>query len=237
MSASFAHDLLKHMPLTPTTKLLKSLLGRILSSLGILHVLPIQVKGTKVHLSFYIFDIMEFNMLIEQLIERLIQEGQMGKLNIRLRKNFKISIPITHSLNAKTEPILEKDPMKEVKVASLDNLIKPNLEDDAQFFIEEEEENPMKTEPLDELLEPPKPTIELKPLPSGLRYVFLDNDQDSPMIISDKLSHEESLRLLTVLEKHCSAFGYSLQDHKGISPTLCTHRIPIDPNAIPSKEP
>ena len=36
MYASFAHDLLKHMPLTPTTKLLKSLSGHILLSLGIL---------------------------------------------------------------------------------------------------------------------------------------------------------------------------------------------------------
>ena len=126
--------------------------------------------------------------------------------------------------------------MKEVKVASLDDLIEPNLEDDAQFFIEEEEENPIESEPLDDLLEPPKPTIELKPLPSGLRYAFLNNDQDSPMIISDKLSHEESLRLLTILEKHRSAFGYSLQDLKGISPTLCTHRIPIDPDSIPSRD-
>ena len=99
--------------------------------------------------------------------------------------------------------------MEEVKVASLDNLIEPNLEDDAQFFIEEEE-NPIDSEPLDELLEPPKPTIELKPLPFGLRYAFLDNGQDSPVIISDKLSKEESLRLLTILEKHRSAFGYSL---------------------------
>jgi len=87
------------------------------------------------------------------------------------------------------------------------------------------------------LLEPPKPSIELKPLPSGLRYAFLNNDQDSPVIISDKLSQEESLRLLTILEKHHSAFGYSLQDLKGISPALCTHRIPIDPNSIPSREP
>jgi hypothetical protein len=38
ISASFAHDLLKHMPLTPTTKLLKSLSGHILLSLGILYV-------------------------------------------------------------------------------------------------------------------------------------------------------------------------------------------------------
>jgi hypothetical protein len=98
--------------------------------LGILYVLPIQVKGAKVHLSFYIYDIIEFDLLIRQPIKRLIQEGQMGKLNIRLEKNFKLSIPITHSLNAKTEPILKEDPMEEVKVASLD-LIEPNLEDDA----------------------------------------------------------------------------------------------------------
>ena len=53
------------------------------------------------------------------------------KLNIRLGKNFKLSIPITHSLNAETEPILKEDPMEEVKAASLDDLIEPNLKDDA----------------------------------------------------------------------------------------------------------
>jgi hypothetical protein len=57
------------------------------------------------------------------------------------------------------------------------------------------------------------------------------------MIVSDKLSQEESLHLLIVLEKHHSTFGYSLQDLKGISPALCTHRIPIDPDSIPSREP
>ena len=57
------------------------------------------------------------------------------------------------------------------------------------------------------------------------------------MIISDKLSKDETLRLLTILEKHRSAFGYSLEDLKGISPTLCTHRIPIDPTYPPSREP
>ena len=72
MSVSFALDLLKHMPLTQTTKLSNSLSGHILSSLGILYVLPIQVKGTKVHLSFYIFDIIEFDLLIGQPIKRLI---------------------------------------------------------------------------------------------------------------------------------------------------------------------
>ena len=78
--------------------------------------------------------------------------------------------------------------MDEVKVASLDDFIEPNLEDDAKLFIEEEDESSIEPEPLDQLLEPPKPSIELKPLPSGLRYAFLNNDQDSPVIISDKLS-------------------------------------------------
>jgi hypothetical protein len=41
ISASFAHDLLEHTPLTPTTKLLKSPSGHIIPSLGILYVLPI----------------------------------------------------------------------------------------------------------------------------------------------------------------------------------------------------
>ena len=63
--------------------------------------------------------------------------------------------------------------MEEVKVASLDYLIEPNLEDDAQFFIEEEDENPMEFEPLDELLEPPKPTIELNPCLLVLDMFFL----------------------------------------------------------------
>jgi hypothetical protein len=57
------------------------------------------------------------------------------------------------------------------------------------------------------------------------------------MIISDKLSEYETIRLLTILEKHHSAFGYSLQDLKRISPALCTHRIPIDPAYTPSREP
>jgi hypothetical protein len=147
-------------------------------------------------------------------------------------------VPITHSLNAKIKSIPELDLVKEVKVASLDDLIEPHLEDDAQFFIDEEEdEGLIEPEPLDELLELPKPSIKLKPLPSGLRYAFLNNDQDSLVIISDKLSQEESLRSLTILEKHRSTFGYSLQDLKKISPALCTHRIPTDLDSIPSREP
>jgi hypothetical protein len=122
---------------------------------------------------------------------------------------------IIHSLKTTVEPFPELESIEKVNVASLEELIEPNLEDDAQFFTNEvEDEDPTDLEPLDELLEPPKPPIELKPLPSRLKYAFLNNDQDSPVIISDKLSQEESLHLITVLEKHRAAFVYSLHDLK-----------------------
>jgi hypothetical protein len=62
--------------------------------------------------------------------------------------------------------------------------------------------SPTDPEPLDELIEPHKPPIELKHLPSDLKYAFLNDDPDSLVIISDKLPQEESLRLITILEKH-----------------------------------
>jgi hypothetical protein len=43
---------------------------------------------------------------------------------------------ISYSLNTESEPCPKPDPMEEVNVASLEVLIEPNLEEDAQFFIE-----------------------------------------------------------------------------------------------------
>jgi hypothetical protein len=143
---------------------------------------------------------------------------------------------ISHSLNTRTKTCLKLDPLEEFKAASLEFLTEPGLEDDAQFFIEEEADF-SEPGPLDEFAEPHKPPIELKPLLTGLRYAFLDNDLDSPVIISDKLSQKQTLHLITILERHRLAFGFSLQDLKGISPVLCTHRIPTDLNIPPSREP
>jgi hypothetical protein len=70
-------------------------------------------------------------MLIGQPIERLIREGQIGRLNICLGKNLKLPISISHSLNTESEPYPKPDPMEEVNVASLEALIEPNVEEDA----------------------------------------------------------------------------------------------------------
>jgi hypothetical protein len=50
--------------------------------------LPIMVDEILVRMSFYIYDIIEFDLLIGQPIQRLLLEGQIGKLNICLGKNI-----------------------------------------------------------------------------------------------------------------------------------------------------
>jgi hypothetical protein len=200
-SASLAQHLIRHMTLTPTTKLMKSLSGHIVPSLGILHIQPIQVEGTLVHLSFYVFPIWDFNLLIGQPFRRLLYEGQTGKINICFGNKLQSPMSISHSLSTRTESYLESDPLEEFKAASLEFLVDSGLEDDAQFLIEEEADY-SEPEPLYEFAEPPRPPIELKPLPTGLRYAFLNNDPEFPVIISDKLTQEQTFCLMDVLEKH-----------------------------------
>jgi hypothetical protein len=63
--------------------------------------------------------------------------------------------------------------------------------------------------------------IELKPLPDDLKYAYIDDKKIYPVIISSKLSGKEEERLLETLRKYRGAMGYTLDDFKGISPTLC----------------
>ena len=79
--------------------------------------------------------------------------------------------------------------------------------------------------------------LELKLLPSHLKYVFLAGNSQKLVIISSSLSEEEEQQLVHVLEKNIQAIGWTLSDLKGISPALCTRRIPIDPESTPSREP
>ncbi|CAN6576804.1 unnamed protein product [Malus baccata var. baccata] len=61
------------------------------------------------------------------------------------------------------------------------------------------------------------PTLELKPLPSHLKYVFLGEDETLPVIISTSLTAQE-------------------EDIKGISPTTCMHRILLEEGSKTSRE-
>ncbi|CAA7018806.1 unnamed protein product [Microthlaspi erraticum] len=74
------------------------------------------------------------------------------------------------------------------------------------------------------------PKVDLKPLPKGLRYAFLGSNSTYPVIVNDALDPHELETLLVELRKYRRALGYSLDDIKGLSPTLCTHRIHLKMN-------
>jgi hypothetical protein len=111
-----------------------------------------------------------------------------------------------------------------------------SLERDVKLFVEQED---LLGETIDLPQEevPARLPVELKPLPAVLRYAFVNGDKETPIIISDKLSDEKTSKLIAILEKHRSVFRYSLQDLKGISPILSTHRISIDLLSTPSRAP
>ena len=75
-------------------------------------------------------------------------------------------------------------------------------------------------EPEDDPLPSSEMAPELKPLPSRLKYAFLDHHCANPVIISSQLDQDQEERLLAVLRGRKEAIGWSLSDLKGIDPSL-----------------
>jgi len=130
MSYTFAKEFLRDIPLIPTNKLLNNCLGHIIPSLGVLSALPIVINDFRILLNFYIFDVWDFNVMIGVPIIKLLQEGRNGKLDIKFGKGFTFSMPITHAVNVKAEPLPELDPVEEVMTSEFNNFSQPNSEDD-----------------------------------------------------------------------------------------------------------
>ena len=80
-------------------------------------------------------------------------------------------------------------------------------------------------------------TPELKQLPKHLRYAFLGNSYTFPVIVVASLTPEEEEKLLRVLREHRTTLGWTISDIKGISPSICMHRILMEELYKPSIEP
>ena len=75
-----------------------------------------------------------------------------------------------------------------------------------------------------------EPTLELKTLPSTLKYASLDEEKAKPVI----MKHEE--QLLEVLRRNEEAIGWTMTDSKGLDPSLCTHCILLEDESRPVRE-
>ena len=81
------------------------------------------------------------------------------------------------------------------------------------------------------------PDLELKALPEGLKYAFLEDNKTYPVVISSSLTSDQEGKLLNLLKEHKLAIGWTLKDIKGINPLICTHRIYLEDNARTYRQP
>ncbi|XP_027062945.2 uncharacterized protein [Coffea arabica] len=77
------------------------------------------------------------------------------------------------------------------------------------------------------------PQLKFKPLPKHLKYAFLREKETLSVIVNAALDEEQLNNLLRVLRKHLKAIGWTISDIKGISPTICMHRILLEENSKP----
>ncbi|KAI3782083.1 hypothetical protein L2E82_12115 [Cichorium intybus] len=81
------------------------------------------------------------------------------------------------------------------------------------------------------------PKLELKTLPEHLKYVYLGNEETLPVIVSNKLTEKEEEELINLLKRYKKAIGWTIADIKGLSPSLCMHKILMEDDYKPSRQP
>ncbi|XP_052726166.1 uncharacterized protein LOC128194651 [Vigna angularis] len=174
---------------------------------------------------------------------RVLIDVENGKLKVRVQDeevNFDVFEAMAHLKDDKEcfhLDTLDKICMIQEKKASDIFLLEETLVDTCEELYEKEEE--LINECLDDLKEVPlhkmeeinteekvkESKLELKMLPPHLKYAFLEERENKPVIISNSLSPKEEERLVEILKANIGAIGWSISDLKGISPTYCMHKI------------
>jgi hypothetical protein len=96
---------------------------------------------------------------------------------------------------------------------------------------------PLVSEEKKETIVPASPKKELKPLPDSLKYKFRGLAESLPVIIASDLIDAQKEELLGVLREHKEAIRWNIEDIKGINPSLVLHKIHLEENSKPSREP
>ncbi|RVW18664.1 Retrovirus-related Pol polyprotein from transposon opus [Vitis vinifera] len=80
------------------------------------------------------------------------------------------------------------------------------------------------------------PKLNLKPLPVELKYTYLEENNQCPVVISSSLTSHQENCLMEVLKRCKKAIGWQISDLKGISPLVCTHHIYMQEEAKPIRQ-
>ena len=78
---------------------------------------------------------------------------------------------------------------------------------------------------------------DLKPLPMELKYAYLEEQEQYPVVISSLVSTSQEDSLLDIHRENKQAIGWKVIDLKGISPAVCTHHIYLEEEAKSVRKP
>ncbi|KAJ9543915.1 hypothetical protein OSB04_023622 [Centaurea solstitialis] len=138
--------------------------------------------------------------------------------------------PLTHDLHDLTNrDLLEVAITRHLDVRTVNMLMK-------KYDLEPELKEMVLTMESDRHKKFQAPELELKELPSHLKYAYLGKDNTLPVIISTELSSEEEQRLVSVLEELKEAIGWTITDIKELSPSVCMHKILLEDDYKPFRE-
>ena len=76
----------------------------------------------------------------------------------------------------------------------------------------------------------------MKELPKHLKYAFLEVGKSKLVIISVDLTKRKEHKLLEILRKYKGVIAWSIDDLKGISHSICMHKILLEENTKTSIE-
>jgi len=130
ISMALAEKLCPNESSIPSHKLLRIPSGVTLESYGIIRSIPLRIRGSEYRLDFHIYDISDMSLLIDVPLETLFWERpKQGLLNLELGKS-PIVVSLARSNNAIVEPKPEQDPVEDILMASLEDMVQLALNDE-----------------------------------------------------------------------------------------------------------
>ncbi|XP_052723815.1 uncharacterized protein LOC128193760 [Vigna angularis] len=184
---------------------------------------------------------------------RVLIDVENGKLKVRMKDeevNFDVFKAMSHPKDDKEcfhLDSLDEICMIQENKASNTLSLEEMLVDTYEEFNEKEEElidecttdlEEFKKVPLQNTEEKAKVSkMELKRLPLHLKYAFLEEGGNKPVIINNSLSPKEEEKLVEILKANKGAIGWSISNLKGISPTYCMHKIFMEDEYKPVAQP
>jgi hypothetical protein len=188
-------------PLISSTKILQWQLGQNLQCKGVAPIIT-TIEGSKMCLEYHIFHHPGPTFILVGVPLRALLRGTDNGECLKMALGHQeFSTSFARTVNHAVEDELERGLLQQVTTTTLEEELSPScLDDVANYFSITEEE--VEFQDLKQEVKPETSPIELKQLPLGLQYVFLNGNCETPMIISDKLSNDETQRLVATLEKY-----------------------------------